>query len=235
MVDIHCHILPGIDDGPETVEESLEMARAAYHDGITTIVATPHVKDDLYPACLIREGVDGLNERIATLGIPLAILRGADVSALIDPSFLRNYAIEGTDYLLLEFPHTHIPKNAREILFRVLTGGLRPILTHPERNASVIRNPGLLFDLLTDDCLVQITAGSLTGEMGPDACECALYLLKRGVVSFIATDAHSSVGRRPVLSEGLRIAESVIGKERASRLVRANPEAVIQGRPLHAP
>jgi len=234
MVDIHCHILPGIDDGPAGLEESIEMARTAARDGITTIVATPHVKDEIYPVRLIREGVDRLNECIAGLGIPLVVVRGADVNALLDPSFLRDYAIEGTDYILLEFPHTHIPKNAREILFRVVMRGLRPIITHPERNVSVIRNPGLLFDLLNTDCLIQITAGSLTGEMGPDIRECAVYLLKQGVVSFIATDAHSSFRRRPVLSEGLRVAERVIGKEEASRLVKANPEAVVQGRPVRA-
>jgi len=232
MIDIHCHILPGIDDGPAHLDESVEMAGIASCDGITTIVATPHVKDDLYPARVIREGVDRLNERIAALGIPLVVVTGADVNALVDPSLLGDYTINGTGYILLEFPHTHIPQNARDILFRVMAAGLRPIITHPERNLAVIRNPDLLLELSRGDSLIQITAASLTGDMGPDVRECASYLLRKDVVSVIATDAHSSVRRRPVLSEGLRVAEGIIGRERASRLVGANPEAVLQGRPV---
>lgn len=233
MIDIHCHILAGTDDGPAGIEESVEMARIASGDGIRTIIATPHIKDSFYPPGLIQERVDDLNRRLYDLSVPLRVLRGFDVNALLDPSLLGDYTIEGTSYLLVEFPHTHLPGNARDILFNLVLSGYRPIITHPERNPSVIRDPRLLPGLIEISPLVQITAGSLLGEFGPEIQECAIHLLRRDFVSFIATDAHSSRSRRPVLSEALRVAERVIGKESARRLVSANPEAVIRGRPLH--
>lgn len=233
MIDIHCHILPGIDDGPEDIRESVEMAVTACNDGIKTIVATPHIKENLYPAAIIREKVDLLNKHLVQAAIPVRILQGADVSAMIDPSYLRDYTIQGTDYILIEFPHSHLPNNAVEILFNIKTNGFHPIITHPERNPSVISNPVPFLDMLGDDSLVQITAGSLSGAFGLDIRECALYLLRKGIVSFIATDAHSNHQRRPILTEGLRVAEKIIGKEKALRLVMENPDAVINGRQLN--
>jgi protein-tyrosine phosphatase len=233
VIDIHCHILPGIDDGPEHPDESVEMARIAFSDGITKIVATPHIKDILHPANSIGEKIAALSAQLAEKNIPVQIFRGADVSVLLDVSLLQCYTINSTPYILIEFPHTHLPRNAVELLFRLMTSGFRPIITHPERNLSVLTNPDLLFELLHTGISVQITAGSLTGDFGVDIRECALYLMKKGVVSFIATDAHSSRERRPVLSEGLKVAERIVGKEKALHMVTVNPELVLQGRPLH--
>lgn len=233
MIDIHCHILPNIDDGAADIHESIEMARIASRDGITKIVATPHIKDTLRPPEIIQREVDTLNGRLVELGIPLKIFRGADVNAFIDPSFLDGYTINGTSYILMEFPHSHLPRKANESLFNVTVRGLKPIITHPERNPSVIKDPGILLGLLETGARAQITAESLTGAFGDDARECAFHLLKRGAVAFMATDAHSSRYRRPVLSEGLRIAENIIGKEKALKLVTSNPGAVIAGDPIH--
>ncbi len=234
MIDIHCHILPGIDDGPSGIGESIQMARIAVEDGITTIVATPHVKDTVHPASAIEKRVADLNGHLQALDIPLKVLPGADVNAFLNPSLMKDYTIGETNYILIEFPHTHIPQNAKDILFNISLQGLLPIITHPERNASVIKNPDFLFELLYANVLVQLTAESLTGEFGPDVRECALYLLSRGAVGCIATDAHSCGWRPPVLSEGVKVAAGVIGMERALQLVVANPEAVITGRELHA-
>lgn len=234
MIDIHCHILPGIDDGPSDMNESIQMARMAFDDGIRTIVATPHIKESLYPSAMIRHAVDELNSRLSELSLPLLILQGADVSALIDPLFLAAYTIAGTDYILIEFPHSHLPRNAGEIIFNVTAKGFQPIITHPERNPSVINNPDQFMSLAGGDALIQITADSLIGVFGLEARECALYLLKRGAVSFIASDAHSLGRRRPILSAGLKIAEKVIGKGRALKLVTENPQAVIDGGRVHA-
>jgi len=235
LIDIHCHILPGIDDGPADIVESVEMARTAYRDGITMIVATPHISEKLLPAGEIAAGVDALNHRLRDQHIPVTVLRGADVNAFIDPALLANYVVQGTNYILVEFPHSHLPIRARSILFNMTVQGFRPIITHPERNPSIIGNPGLLLDLLDSNSLVQITADSLTGEFGAEAQQCAFYLLERGVVSLIATDAHSNSWRRPILSQGLRVAGDRIGGERASKLVTENPQAVISGSPLYAP
>jgi protein-tyrosine phosphatase len=233
VIDIHCHILPQIDDGPSNITESIEMAKIAAIDGITKIVATPHIKDTLHPVAKIERSVKVLNRSLTEMGIPIEIIKGADVNAMLDPSLLNGYTINNTDYILIEFPHSHLPKNSKEILFRMVIKGYHPIITHPERNFSVIKNPDLLFELLDTGLLVQITADSLTGFFGVDIKECALYLLERGVVSFIATDAHSSYQRRPVLSDGLKVAEKVIGKEKANNMVNLNPEAVITGKPLN--
>lgn len=234
MIDLHCHILPGIDDGPADINISIEMARIAAADGITTIVATPHVKERMHPASEIGERIAELNERLDALNIPVRILPGADVYALLDPALLHPYTINNTDYILIEFPHSHLPKNAKEVLFRLIMAGFLPIITHPERNPSIIRNPELLFDLLGSGALVQITADSLAGTFGPEKQACARYLLQHDVVQFIATDAHSSQYRRPILSAGLKNATKIIGKEKAQRLVSLYPEAVISGRPVPA-
>lgn len=234
MIDVHCHILPGIDDGPTDISESIEMAAMAARDGIETIVATPHVKDRIYPAEIIQSKVEELNSRLAEQKIPVKILRGADVNALLAPSLLKDYTINGTNNILYEFPHGYLPKNSGEILFNAIVAGLQPIITHPERNGSVLKDPKLLIELMRVNPLVQITAGSLTGYFGPEAQECAFYLLKKGVVHIIASDAHSIYGRRPVLSEGLKIAGEIIGPEKALKLVKTNPQAVVTGMPINA-
>ena len=229
MIDIHCHILPDIDDGASDMDESIQMARIAASDGITRIVATPHVKDTFPPLRGIKDSIERLNHTLKQNNISVEILQGADVYALLDPSLFKGYTINHTEYILIEFPHSHFPIQAKEAIFRIITGGYRPIITHPERNPSIIRNPHLMIELLDDNIHLQITADSLTGAFGPDSQACASYLLSKDVVSFIATDAHSAHHRRPVLSEGLRAAEKIIGKEKALRLVTTNPQAVING------
>jgi protein-tyrosine phosphatase len=233
VIDIHCHILPGIDDGPDDIEESLEMARIASHDGITKIVATPHIKESLHPAEFIREKVADLNDRLAELEIPVTIFQGADVSSQVDISFFRNYTINGTRYILIEFPHIYLPRNSKEILFSLITRGFQPIITHPERNLSVLNNPKALLEILDEGILIQVTADSITGRFGIDIQECAFYLLKKGTVDLIATDAHSSQRRRPILSAGVKKAAGLIGAKKAARLVEENPERILQDEPIH--
>jgi len=234
VIDIHCHILPGIDDGPRHIDESLEMAKIASLDGITTIVATPHIKEPPYPPEDIEAKVAALNDRLTEKGIPVTILQGADVSSMVDVSLLHCYTINKTPYILIEFPHLYLPGNAKEIIFRLMMHGYRPIITHPERNLSILGNPALFFELLDTGMLVQITADSLTGAFGLDIRECAAYFLKKGVVNFIATDAHSSRKRRPELSGAVQAASRIIGKDQALRLVTLNPGNVVQGNAIGA-
>jgi protein-tyrosine phosphatase len=233
VIDIHCHILPGIDDGPSDIKESVEMAKIAALDGITKIVATPHIKDTLHPKSAIAKIIKVLNDNLDKTGIPIEIIQGADVNAMLDPSLLDGYTINDTGYILIEFPHSYLPKNSKDILFKMMIKGYNPIITHPERNLSVIKNPKLLFELLDTGLLVQITADSLTGYFGMDVKECAVYILEKGAVSFIASDAHSITERRPVLSEGLKVAEKIVGKGKAASMVTSNPMAVITGNPLN--
>lgn len=234
MIDIHCHILHNIDDGPEDIQESIKMAKIAYLDGITEIVATPHIKDALIPSEIIKDRIDKLQKLLLIENVPVKIISGADVSSSISPSYLQNYTINGSKYILFEFPHTHLPVNAKGLIFNANLKGLHPIITHPERNPSVIKNPDLIAELADSNAYIQITAGSLSGDFGSEVKQCAINLLKMGIVHFIATDAHSISWRKPILSEGLKVAEKIVGVEAARRLVLENPESVICGRPLNA-
>jgi protein-tyrosine phosphatase len=232
VIDIHCHILPGIDDGPSDIQESIQMAEIAARDGITKIVATPHIKNILHPMSSIRDMIARLNKKLSELNISVEILQGADVHAMLDISLLKGYTINNTQYILVEFPHTHLPNSMKEVLFKMMVQGYCPIITHPERNVSVLRDPRVLFELINGGVLAQITADSIIGTFGIDIQECSRYLLKKNMVRFIATDAHSSQHRKPVLSQGLKAAGKIIGKEKALKLVTSNPEAVVKGRPL---
>lgn len=234
MVDIHCHILPDIDDGPADLETSVAMCRIAASDGIRTIVATPHVNTTLYPVAEITRRVEQLNSQLQKNNIPVEILPGADVSSLIDPALLKAYTINATRYILIEFPHTHLPRNAREIVFNFTINGFWPIITHPERNPSIMQDPNLLEQLVDANGLVQITADSLTGIFGMDIEECARFLLRKKMVHFIATDAHSDDYRKPILSKALEVAGKIIGREQAINLVTVNPTSVIKGEAINA-
>ncbi len=234
MIDLHCHILPGIDDGPVLMEASLAMARMAVSDGIGTVVATPHVLDLPYSPALIAEQVGRFREALQSARIPLEVLAGAEVSALLDPAQLAPFTLNATPYLFFEFPHSHVPQNAGQLLFNAILAGLRPIITHPERNPSFVRNPQLLFDLVEGGALVQVTAESLTGGFGDEALQCSRYLLRKGKVHFLASDAHSPSHRAPNLSRGVAAAARLVGRAAAMQLVKENPAAVLAGRELNA-
>ncbi|MFC1549263.1 tyrosine-protein phosphatase [Nitrospirota bacterium] len=233
MIDIHCHILPGIDDGPKTMDESVSMARMAVEDGVTDIVATPHINFELTDPARIQTMVSELNSRLEEESISLKVHAGADVSAVIDPALVGAYTVNGSRYVLLEFPYGRIPASARATVFRFASSGLRPIITHPERNWSVISNPALVLELIESGALVQVTAGSITGEFGPESEACANRLLKDGYVHFIASDAHSPLRRKPLLSEAVGMAGKIIGEIAALALVRDNPEAVLSDSNVH--
>ena len=232
MIDLHCHILPGIDDGAVDMQTSIDMAMIAAEDGIETIVATPHIKDILHSTVKLRALVTQLNIHLKSQNIPVKVLLGGDVFALINPSCFKDYTINNSRYILIEFPHNYLPSNSKAILFSLAIQGLCPIITHPERNLAIMKKVDLLLDMLHSNVLVQITAGSLTGEFGRDEQACANYLLRKEAVHFIATDAHSTDFRRPVLSDGLKVASKVIGQKRAKKLVWDNPRAVIQDEPI---
>ncbi len=229
MIDLHCHILHGIDDGPEDFEESVAMARLAAADGIRVVAATPHVRETLPEPGLIRQRIAALQERVDAEGLDLRIEAGGDVYALLDPALAEAYVLGAGPYLLVEFPYTHLPHNAAAILAGFVARGLRPVITHPERNPSVLRDPRLLVRLRTEPVLVQITGLSLLGGFGREASACARYLLQTGAVDIIASDAHSAGHRQPLLAAARREAARFVGRRGAERLVVDNPEAVLAG------
>src|SRR5438445_10226226 len=177
MVDVHCHILPGLDDGPDTMEESLAMAETAIAEGITHVVATPHANNkfwfDFAHVCQLRE------QLLAQLGDRLKVATGCDfhlspenLSSLRKDS--RAYCINQRDYLLVEFNEISIPPSMDQTLHEIQLIGLRPVITHPERNAILRRQPERLAKWARLGCFLQVTAGSLTGTFGPRAQEDSL-------------------------------------------------------------
>ncbi|MCP4297809.1 MAG: hypothetical protein GY786_19625 [Proteobacteria bacterium] len=231
MIDTHCHILPNInaDDGATNFKQAIEMARIAAEDGVTKIIATPHIRGQFDSSKNIQKRCDQLNQLIQEQKIPLKIYCGGEIASTMDLAIFKNYTMNLSRYVLVEFPHSYLPQSARETLFNLVGLGLIPIIAHAERNASIVKDPQRLLDLVNPSIWVQITTSSLLGHFGRDEKQCARFLLKKGVVNLLGSDAHDESYRPPTLSEGLRVAAKIIGKEKAKRLVIDNPEAVLRG------
>lgn len=234
MIDIHCHILHDIDDGPAQLDQAVQMAAVAAADNVKTIVATPHIHSTATSPAQICQKILELNAALQQQNIPLEVVQGAEILFQMSPDSLKGYTINNSSYLLVEFPHSHFPANAAQILFNLRIKGFMPIIAHPERNPTIIKNPQILTDLLSDKIYTQLTSASVCGRFGRSVERCSRYLLENNAAHFIATDAHSPEFRRPQLSKGLQAAEKIIGKERAALLVTTNPAAVLANAPLPA-
>jgi len=233
MIDIHCHIIPGVDDGSPDMRTSMDMAVIAAGDGIKTIVATPHIQSEILTPDMIREKVAVLNERFSETGIPVAVVVGGEVAPFLPISLMKKFSINDNGYILLEFPHTHLPFSAKDTILNLISEGLKVIIAHPERNPTVIKNPDTLIDIIeATGAYTQITANSITGAFGPSIKSCAKHLLKKKMVSVIASDAHSTGARKPFLSDGLNAAAKIVGQELAEKMVYKNPQSVILGLPI---
>lgn len=235
MIDLHVHILPGLDDGARNTEEALDMARRACADGITAAVATPHVITGLYSndRKAILKAVESFSALTKKNGLPLKIMPGAEYRLEPDlPERLaRNELLtlnDGGRYLLVELPSDHIPRYTGRVIYELLLKGVITIIAHPERNAGFIKEPSSLYGLVSRGALSQITAGSLTGRFGSAAATTARLFLEYGCAHFLASDGHSARGRAPVLSEALKEAGPCTGME-AERLVRENPQRMARG------
>ncbi|MEN8136567.1 MAG: CpsB/CapC family capsule biosynthesis tyrosine phosphatase [Thermodesulfobacteriota bacterium] len=233
MIDLHCHILPGLDDGPASLQQSLAMAEIAEADGITKIVATPHIRSEVPSPDQIATACRNLNGALRKKGLQLEILPGAETYAMAAPALLTDRTINSTRYILIEFPLTHLPVGAGQFIFNLRVHGFKPIIAHPERIPNIIARPQLLKNLLDEQVYVQLTVGSLTGSFGPDPEKCARYLLQNGLVHFLASDGHGVDYRQPLLAKGLKIATKLIGNREAQRLVFANPQAVLAGHDIY--
>jgi len=235
MIDLHCHVLPGLDDGPQTLGESLAMCRMAAADGIRVVVAMPHTLNGVYcnEGEAVREAVAELQEAVRGEGLSLEILPGSDVH--VDPAVKamirdgRVMTINDTGRaVMLEFPDYFVREAMCRFLESLIKEGIVPVISHPER-CSQFRDDGLLKEMVRMGAVVQITAMSLTGRFGPGIQAIARSFLERGLVHVMATDAHSANHRPPVLSEAVASASRILGEE-ASRLVTDNPRALVEGR-----
>lgn len=239
MIDLHCHILPGIDDGPATWDEALLMAEAARREGIRTIVATPHHnKASWYnDADTIRHLVIQLNERIAERGLDLKVLPGQEVH--VNGRFWdewhdgRIQAIGESRYVLIEFPFNGLPDNAEEVVHELSVTGYVPIIAHPERNSAFLDDPDLLEQYIQMGALGQLTTHSLCGRFGRQVRRRSEEMIHRGLVQIIASDAHGVSGRGFRVTEAYRELVRTFGSDCAEAFA-ANAAAVAENLPVDA-
>ena len=239
MVDIHCHILPGLDDGPDSMAESLAMAESAIGDGITHVVASPHSSSEF--TFDFRRVLRLRDQLQAELGDRLHLATGCDFH--LNPENLQalrthpaQFCINQRDYLLVEFNEISIPPAMDETLHNMHLRGIRPIITHPERNGILRRQPARLSKWVHLGCFVQVTAGSLTGGFGPRAQEDSLCWIAQGLVHLVASDAHNTKRRPLRLQPAYDVVAAQFGDEKADALFLHNPLAVFEGRELpHVP
>jgi protein-tyrosine phosphatase len=239
FVDIHCHLVPGIDDGSKSWDESLAMARMAAADGIATVVVTPHQLGSFSHnhGDQIRERTEELQEFLDQHDVPLSVLPGADVR--IEPDMLlklrRGEVLTLADrgkHVLLELPH-EIYFPLEPVLDELVKAGMAGILSHPERNQGLLKQPQLLEPLVEQGCLMQITAGSLLGTFGPQSQQLALWMLEHDLVHFVATDAHGPKSRRPLMRRAFEQVAEITDWQTAVALCCDNPGAVACGRDVH--
>ena len=238
MVDIHHHLLFGLDDGAKDLETSVAMARLAAAEGITHVVCTPHAngKYDFNPG-FNSEKAALLRECLAAEDVPLTLGLGCDFhlsydniqSALKDPT---RYSINGLGYLLVELPDFGLPLSLTETYYELQRAKQIPILTHPERNQTLQGNYSRMIDWLRGGLLVQVTADSVLGRWGKKAEQMAHELLARRWVHFLATDAHSTRSRPPRMREAHAIVARKYGKGYADLLCIGNPTAAFNGAPM---
>lgn len=242
MIDLHAHVLPGLDDGPENMTEAVAMCARSAADGTELMVATPHMFNGVYDVTpeQVREGVAALQAELQRQGVGLRLAPGADVHVDAGlPEALRAGRVmtvaDGGKYMLLELDHETVMPGIERLIFKLRLAGVVPILTHPERIEEVQRDPGRLVPLVEAGVPMQLTAMSLTGGFGPAAQRCANEMVARRLAHVVASDAHS-VGRRgPGLAEARRVVEESAGAEAAKAMFVDRPRAVVEGRPLALP
>jgi len=235
MIDIHSHPLPGVDDGARSFEIAVEMCQMSAQDGVTHLVATPHSNYTYtFDSGLNRQLLAELQEKV---GDKPKLLLGCDFHLSYDNIQVcaqnsKDFTINRSSYLLVELPDQFIPDHISRVYYDIQVAGLKPIITHPERNALIQRKPELVEQWVSIGCLVQVTAQSYTGSFGSKARKFSEKLLNEGLVHFFASDAHDAKQRPPILSECYEKLAKEKGKEIADLVMRQNPEAVINGLPM---
>jgi protein-tyrosine phosphatase len=237
MIDIHSHILPEVDDGSHSLDESLDMCRRSADDGVTVMVATPHAHDGVHKTRdpeLLQQKVDLLNARLngrphVTLGCELRFTHDIVKHLCVTKSAPT---IGGGPYALVEFPHTVVPLGSERPFFELINNGIRPIIAHPERNLSLIAEPQRFYDLVELGVLGQLDTGSITGQFGKKVQRTATLMLEFGLVHFLASDCHNTRNRLPGMSEAVAAVAGIVGEEYAAAIADRNPRAVVEGRPI---
>lgn len=236
MIDIHCHILPSLDDGAASLEDSLVLARQAVQNGIHTVIATPHhhARGFINDKNDVIHSVKSLNEVLQSHAIPLQILAGQEVR--VYEQLIEDYerdlilSLHNSSYILIEFPSSKVPDNADELFHELRLLNLTPIIAHPERNSVLVNDHKRLAQFINDGALAQLTSSSISGSLGKKLQKQSIELCKAGLVQFIASDAHHATRRPFDLADGYRMIEKVLGgefvgyyQENASNLIHSLP------------
>ncbi|HKM43045.1 MAG TPA: CpsB/CapC family capsule biosynthesis tyrosine phosphatase [Limnochordia bacterium] len=232
MIDLHTHILPGVDDGSSNLSMSLAMGHFAEDGGITTLAATPHFHE-IPDWSRIKAKVEELKKEFVKAQIPVEIVPGAEL--LMDMGLLDMAAAEIPTYAdngrfcLIEFPMHQLPMYAEQVLFDLQTKGITPIIAHPERYGAVVENPNLAIGWIRQGCLIQMNSGSLLGRFGSTIKQTAEIMLKCNMVQMVASDGHGSERRRLNLPEAFEALVAIVGESTAQNLVKTNPRGIIDG------
>ncbi len=235
MIDLHCHILPGIDDGAQNIEDALAMAQSAVAAGTRYLVATPHIHAGRYENThlTIQPAWDKLVDALDEAKSPLRLSWAAEVRLcpeIMDMvssehmPWLGEY--EGNKVFLLEFPHSHIPPGSERLTQWLINQNITPMIAHPERNKDVLRDLDKINPFVAQGCMLQVTAGSLAGLFGPPAAQRAIELLEKQWVNIIASDGHNLNHRPPELQSGYKVASQLMGEAYAKRLCSETPAKI---------
>jgi protein-tyrosine phosphatase len=239
MIDIHTHLLPQVDDGSTDWEETLQMVRQGIRDGIEGAVCTPHavnVLDESFES-RIQFKFQQLQERIGREGLKLQLWLGAEIHCQTRFSTASSLATlnHNGKYLLIELPLGELPVDVGEKLFALTLDGVVPILAHPERNTVIVRKPDVAFQFVQQGALVQLNAGSLTGDFGRSVKRTAFTLMDHGLVHFVASDCHGARTRSMALSRSYRLVAEKWGTEKAEALFRIHPRKAVWGESIEVP
>jgi len=241
LIDTHSHVLPGIDDGSKSIEESIELCRIAASDGISTTVCTPHINFRYENGRgSIEQAFDALREAVEREGIPLELVKGAevhmspDILARVRERDLVTYNDNGR-YLLLEFPFQRILTGEEEMVYRLRLASVVPVIAHPERIEYFMDNPDRLLQLVRQGALGQVTGGSILGLFGERPQRAAMTMIERDLVHVIASDAHDTKYRKPVLADAARAVEERFGAAKAKAMVLDTPRALVRGDDVDVP
>lgn len=237
MIDLHCHLLHGLDDGPDTLEESLALCRIAVADGITRAIVTPHIHPGRWEntRTSIAEACAKLQHSLDEHGIPLQLGFAGEVrlsdhimQQLADEQIPFYGEVNGYKIMLLEFPHSRLVPGADKLVRWLLAQGIRPLIAHPERNKEIMKHPTRLQPFLDSGCWLQVTAGSVTGLFGEQSRRVAQQLLQEDKVAVLASDGHNVGARAPVLSWAFKQVARLYGRDRARQLLLDTPASIVQ-------
>ena len=241
MIDLHCHILPGIDDGASDLNEALEMARIAQKEGIKKMVNTSHFHPDFKYKMgkVLEEEVNNFNLELKKNNIDIEVLLGNELyysSDLIEElEKLDFYTINNSKYILIEFSPMNVPKNLPDVVYEIKLKGYTPILAHVERYSLIIENPNIIYDCINEGAVIQVNASSVLGKHGKEMKRVADILLDNNMVHIIASDAHGSERRRPQLKEAYDFIKNKYSKEIADNLFDNNQSLIISNKDIIKP